>query len=51
MVRTLKYFISYLFLFIGCLIVDKRDFARVITNFVKIKISECGVEYDNKNIL
>lgn len=40
MIRTLRYFISYLLFFIGCIIVDKADFAKVITKFVKIKISE-----------
>lgn len=46
MIRALKYFISYLFLFIGCLIVDKRDFAKVITKFVRIKISEVEDEHN-----
>lgn len=39
--RNLRYFISYLLFFIGCIIVDKADFAKVITKFVKIKITDC----------
>lgn len=46
MLRTLRYFISYLFFFIGCIIVDKQDFAKVITKFVKIKISDCEGSYE-----
>ena len=46
MLRTLRYFISCLLFFIGCIVVDKRDFARVITKFVKIKISDCKGNYE-----
>ena len=46
MFRTLRYFISCLLLFIGCVVVDKQDFAKAITKFVKIKISDCEGSYE-----
>ena len=55
MFRTLRYFISCLLFFIGCVVVDKQDFAKAITKFVKVKVDGCETKLytkdDIKNIL
>ena len=49
MLRTLRYFISYCLLFIGCIVVDKQDFAKVITKFVKVKVDGCETKLYTKD--